>query len=599
MSAKLGEILVRENLISAQHLREALDYQRQHGGRLGYNLVKMGLVTDDMITAVLSRQYGIPSVNLDLFQIEDSVLRLIPQEAAQKYSVIPLSRVGATLTLAMADPTNVFAMDDIKFMTGLNVEPVVVAEVSIQQAIAKYYGTSREIELATVAADEGSFEKANGKKASGGITHADLVSLDSIDFDHSRIDEIEVLEDNEEIDLAALSRMSEDAPVVRLVNVLLVDALRRGASDIHIEPYEKELRIRFRIDGVLYDVMHPPLKLRDALISRVKIMSKLDISEKRLPQDGRIKIKVKVDSRSRELDFRVSTLPTLFGEKVVLRLLDKENLMLDMTKLGFEPESLVKFQRNISKPFGMVLVTGPTGSGKTNTLYSALQSLNTIQTNIMTAEDPVEFNLVGINQVQMKEQIGLNFAAALRAFLRQDPNIVLVGEIRDFETAEIAIKAALTGHLVLSTLHTNDAPSTISRLMNMGIEPFLVATSVNLIQAQRLIRRVCKDCKHEHSMPAEALVEVGFSLDEAKQIKTYKGQGCATCNNTGYKGRIGLYEVMEINDELRELILIGASALELRKKAIEDGMITLRESGLHKIRDGVTTIEEVVRETVA
>ncbi|MBA2524684.1 MAG: type IV-A pilus assembly ATPase PilB [Pyrinomonadaceae bacterium] len=601
MSAKLGEILVRENLISAQHLREALDYQREHGGRLGYNLVKLGLVTDDMITAVLSRQYGIPSVNLDLFQIDESVLRLIPQEVAQKYSVIPLSRVGATLTLAMVDPTNVFAMDDIKFMTGLNVEPVVVAEVSIQQAIAKYYGTSREIELAAISGDEPAYEWSNGKgsNGAGGITHADLVSLDSIDFDHGRTEDVEVVEDNEEIDLSTLSRMSEDAPVVRLVNVLLVDALRRGASDIHIEPYEKELRIRFRIDGVLYDVMHPPLKLRDALISRVKIMSKLDISEKRLPQDGRIKIKVKVDARSRELDFRVSTLPTLFGEKVVLRLLDKENLMLDMTKLGFEAESLVKFQRNITKPYGMVLVTGPTGSGKTNTLYSALQSLNTVQTNIMMAEDPVEFNLMGINQVQMKEQIGLNFAAALRAFLRQDPNIVLVGEIRDFETAEIAIKAALTGHLVLSTLHTNDAPSTISRLMNMGIEPFLVATSVNLIQAQRLIRRVCKDCKSEHSMPPEALMEVGFSADDAKKLKTYKGTGCSACNNTGYKGRIGLYEVMEVNDEVRELILIGASALELRKKAIEDGMITLRESGLQKIRDGLTTLEEVVRETVA
>jgi len=339
--------------------------------------------------------------------------------------------------------------------------------------------------------------------------------------------------------------------------------------------------------------------MRDALISRVKIMAKLDISEKRLPQDGRIKIKVKVDARSRELDFRVSTLPTLFGEKVVLRLLDKENLMLDMTKLGFEPESLVKFQRNISKPYGMVLVTGPTGSGKTNTLYSALQSLNTVQTNIMTAEDPVEFNLMGINQVQMKEQIGLNFAAALRSFLRQDPNIILVGEIRDFETAEIAIKAALTGHLVLSTLHTNDAPSTISRLMNMGIEPFLVATSVNLIQAQRLIRRVCKDCKREHPTPPEALVEVGFSAEDAKNLKTFKGKGCATCNNTGYKGRIGLYEVMEVNDDIRELILIGASSLELRKKAIEDGMITLRESGLHKVRAGLTTLDEVVRETVA
>ncbi|HET6670092.1 MAG TPA: type IV-A pilus assembly ATPase PilB [Pyrinomonadaceae bacterium] len=599
MSAKLGEILVRENLISAQHLREALDYQREHGGRLGYNLVKLGLVTDDMITAVLSRQYGIPSVNLDLFKIDEAVLRLIPQEVAQKYSVIPLSRVGATLTLAMVDPTNVFAMDDIKFMTGLNVEPVVVAEVSIQQAIAKYYGTSREIELSAVTVDDAMFEPVDMKTGNGGITHADLVSLDSIDFEVGRAEDVEVVEDNEEIDLSTLSRLSEDAPVVRLVNVLLVDALRRGASDIHVEPYEKELRIRFRIDGVLYDVMHPPLKLRDALISRVKIMSKLDISEKRLPQDGRIKIKVKVDARSRELDFRVSTLPTLFGEKVVLRLLDKENLMLDMHKLGFEPDSLTKFRRNISKPYGMVLVTGPTGSGKTNTLYSALQSLNTIQTNIMTAEDPVEFNLMGINQVQMKEQIGLNFAAALRAFLRQDPNIVLVGEIRDFETAEIAIKAALTGHLVLSTLHTNDAPSTISRLMNMGIEPFLVATSVNLIQAQRLIRRICKDCKREESMPPEALIEVGFSADEASKLKTYKGKGCATCNNTGYKGRIGLYEVMEVGDDIRELILIGASALELRKKAIDDGMITLRESGLHKIRNGLTTLEEVVRETVA
>jgi type IV pilus assembly protein PilB len=600
MSAKLGEILVRENLISPQHLREALDYQREHGGRLGYNLVKLGLVSDDMITAVLSRQYGIPSVNLDLFQIDEQVLQLIPQEVAQKYSVLPLSRVGASLTLAMVDPTNVFAMDDIKFMTGLNVEPVVVAEASIQQAIAKYYGTSREIELASVSVDEVVFESAGAKSRNGGgITHADLVSLDTIDFDTDRAEDVEVVEDNEEIDLSTLSRISEDAPVVRLVNVLLVDALRRGASDIHIEPYEKELRIRFRIDGVLYDVMRPPLKMRDALISRVKIMAKLDISEKRLPQDGRIKIKVKVDARSRELDFRVSTLPTLFGEKVVLRLLDKENLMLDMTKLGFEPESLVKFQRNISKPYGMVLVTGPTGSGKTNTLYSALQSLNTVQTNIMTAEDPVEFNLMGINQVQMKEQIGLNFAAALRSFLRQDPNIILVGEIRDFETAEIAIKAALTGHLVLSTLHTNDAPSTISRLMNMGIEPFLVATSVNLIQAQRLIRRVCKDCKREHPTPAEALIEVGFSAEEAKTLKTYKGKGCSTCNNTGYKGRIGLYEVMEVNDEIRELILIGASSLELRKKAIEDGMITLRESGLHKIRGGLTTLEEVVRETVA
>ncbi len=608
MSAKLGEILVRENLLSAQQLRDALDYQREHGGRLGFNLVKLGLVSDDMITAVLSRQYGVPSVNLELFDIDDTVIRLIPHEVAQKYSVLPLSRVGATLTLAMVDPTNVFAMDDIKFMTGLNIEPVVVSEASVHDAISKYYDHSREIELAGMVSDvsfDSMLVNSNGNGNGNGIgkqpsiTHDDLVSLGQFEFDVEGAEGVEVIEDNEEIDLSALSRMSEDAPVVRLVNVLMVDALRRGSSDIHIEPYEKELRIRFRIDGVLYDIMHPPLKMRDALISRLKIMAKLDISEKRLPQDGRIKIKVKVDSRSRELDFRVSTLPTLFGEKVVLRLLDKENLMLDMTKLGFEPESLVKFQRNISRPYGMVLVTGPTGSGKTNTLYSALQALNTSETNIMTAEDPVEFNLPGVNQVQMKEQIGLNFAAALRSFLRQDPNIILVGEIRDFETAEIAIKAALTGHLVLSTLHTNDAPSTISRLMNMGIEPFLVATSVNLIQAQRLIRRVCKDCKIEQPTPPEALMEIGFKAEESHQLKTFKGRGCQTCNGTGYKGRVGLYEVMEVTDEIRELILIGASSLELRKRAIDDGMITLRESGLQKIRNGITTIEEVVRETVA
>ncbi|PYS83148.1 MAG: type IV-A pilus assembly ATPase PilB [Acidobacteria bacterium] len=597
MSAKLGEILVRENLLTPQQLREALEFQREHGGRLGFNLVKMGLVSDDMITAVLSRQYGVPSVNLELFDIDDSVIRLIPREVADKYSVLPLSRVGATLTLAMVDPTNVFAMDDIKFMTGLNIEPVVVSEASVQEAIAKYYSQSREIELAREF-EESSNGNGNGNGHYGSLPDSTM-TLDQLDFDTEGAEGVEVIDEDEEIDLTNLTRMSEDAPVVRLVNVLLSDALQRGASDIHIEPYEREMRIRFRIDGVLYDVMHPPMRLRDALISRVKIMSKLDIAEKRLPQDGRIKIKLRAHGRSRELDFRVSTLPTLFGEKVVLRLLDKERLMLDMTKLGFEPESLVKFQRNISKPYGMVLVTGPTGSGKTNTLYSALQSLNTTETNIMTAEDPVEFNLPGVNQVQMKEQIGLNFAAALRSFLRQDPNIILVGEIRDFETAEIAIKAALTGHLVLSTLHTNDAPSTISRLMNMGIEPFLVATSVNLIQAQRLIRRICNECKTEHPLPAEALVEVGFSTEEARQLKTYKGGGCTKCNNTGYKGRIGLYEVMEVTDEVRELILIGASALELRKRAIEDGMITLRESGLHKIRSGLTTLEEVVRETVA
>ena len=613
MSAKLGEILVRENLITAQQLRETLDYQRAHGGRLGSNLVRLGYVSDDVVTAVLSRQYGVPSINLELFQIEKDVIKLISEDVALKYSVLPISKVGATLTLAMADPTNVFAMDDIKFMTGLNVEPVIASETSIQLAVAKYYSGSSEIDIFDAAfaveAEKASARK-NGSNGNGSgaklaaavaekLHDSDLdVSLDRFEFGGHEGEDFEVIEDNEEIDLAALARASEDAPVVRLVNVLMVDSLRRGASDIHVEPYEKDFRIRFRIDGVLYDVMHPPLKIRDPLISRLKIMAKLDISEKRLPQDGRIKIKVKIDNRSRELDFRVSTLPTLFGEKVVLRLLDKDKLMLDMTKLGFEQVSLDKFKRAIANPYGMVLVTGPTGSGKTNTLYSALQALNTSETNIMTAEDPVEFNLQGINQVQMKEQIGLNFAAALRSFLRQDPNIVLVGEIRDFETAEIAIKAALTGHLVLSTLHTNDAPSTISRLVNMGIEPFLVATSVNIIQAQRLIRRICTECKEEISVPVEGLVEIGFEKSEAAGLKIYKGRGCTNCNNTGFKGRVGLYEVMEITDELRELIIIGASAMELRRKAIEVGMITLRESGLCKIREGITTIEEVVKETV-
>ncbi len=608
MSAKLGEILVRENLITSQQLREALEYQRASGGRLGSNLVKLGVISDDVITAVLSRQYGVPSINLELFQIEDETISLISQEVALKYSVLPISKVGATLTLAMADPTNVFAMDDIKFMTGLNVEPVIASEASLQIAIGKYYSATKKIDIFDFAS-VGDLER-NGKPVSKNgkapkvaidqrLVDSDLtVSLDRFEFDKVGADEFELIEENEEIDLAELAKASEDAPVVRLVNVLLVDALRRGASDIHIEPYEKDFRIRFRIDGVLYDVMHPPMKMRDALLSRLKIMAKLDISEKRLPQDGRIKIKVKIDARSRELDFRVSSLPTLFGEKIVLRLLDKDKLMLDMTKLGFEEQSLEIFKRNIAKPYGMVLVTGPTGSGKTNTLYSALQSLNTPETNIMTAEDPVEFNLPGINQVQMKEQIGLNFAAALRSFLRQDPNIILVGEIRDFETAEIAIKAALTGHMVLSTLHTNDAPSTISRLVNMGIEPFLVATSVNIIQAQRLIRRVCDGCKEQLKLPVEAFTEIGFSAEDAPGLKAYKGKGCQNCNGTGYKGRIGLYEVMEVTDELRELIIIGASAIELRKKAIECGMITLRESGLYKLKEGITTIEEVVKETV-
>jgi type IV pilus assembly protein PilB len=409
---------------------------------------------------------------------------------------------------------------------------------------------------------------------------------------------VEVLEDMEELDVASLERQSGEAPVIRLVNLILMSAIQKGASDIHIEPYEREFRVRFRIDGITYVVMNPPMKFRDAMTSRVKIMAKMDIAEKRLPQDGRIKIRFSDNGQSKEIDFRVSCLPTLFGEKLVLRLLDRDKLMLDMTKLGFEAESLAKFERQILKPWGMVLVTGPTGSGKTNTLYSSISKLNTEGTNIMTAEDPVEFNIPGVNQVLVRDSIGLNFAAALRSFLRQDPNIILVGEIRDFETAEIAVKAALTGHLVLSTLHTNDAPSTVSRLMNMGIEPFLVASSVNLICAQRLVRRLCPKCKAPHPTPPQGLIEVGFNADDAETVVPLQPVGCDKCNNTGYKGRVGLYEVMEVSDGLRELILMGASAIELRRKALEEGMLTLRMSGLLKVKLGLTSIEECVRETV-
>ena len=570
MSSRLGEILVKENLITADQLKQAMAHQRQNGGRLGTALMKLGFVSDDEITEVLSRQYGVPSINLKYYEVDPAVIKLIPQDTAVRYQIVPLSRVGSTLTIAMIDPTNVFAMDDIKFMTGFNVEPVVASESAIGEAISRFYGGS----------DSDSEELSKMMK--------DLVEDE----------ELELAAEEAELDAASLEKAAEEAPIIKLVNLILTDSVKRGASDIHLEPYETEMRVRFRVDGVLQTVMSPPLRLKDAMTSRLKIMAKLDIAEKRLPQDGRIMIKYRADGKKKELDFRVSTVPTLYGEKIVLRLLDKENLRLDMTKLGFEPDSLKKFERNILKPYGMVLVTGPTGSGKTNTLYSSVSRLNTVDTNIMTAEDPVEFQLAGINQVQMKEQIGLNFAAALRAFLRQDPNIILVGEIRDFETAEIAVKAALTGHLVLSTLHTNDAPSTISRLMNMGIEPFLVATSVNLIGAQRLVRRICSNCKEELEVPEQALVDAGYSPEEAKKTKIYHGKGCSTCNKGGYKGRTGLYEVMEINDELRELILVGASALELKKKAIEQGMITLRRSGLIKVAAGQTTMEEVLRETV-
>jgi type IV pilus assembly protein PilB len=587
MAVRIGELLLKEKRITPEQLQEALNHQRQNGGKLGYNLIQLGFVKDDEITSLLSKQYGVPSIALGQFEIDPAVVKLVPADTAQKYQIVPLSRAGATLTIAMTDPTNVFAMDDIKFMTGYNVEPVVASETAVVEAITKYYGK---------AVGNGN---GNGTTMVSGPSALEVASkaLDEMPV-LTDTGDVEVLEELEEISAEMLARQGEEAPIVKLVNVILMSAIQKGASDIHIEPYEKELRVRYRVDGLLYPIMNPPLKFRDAITSRIKIMSKLDIAEKRLPQDGRIKIRFQDNGQAKDIDFRVSCLPTLFGEKIVMRLLDKDKLMLDMTKLGFESESLVKFEVAISKPWGMVLVTGPTGSGKTNTLYSSISRINTHDTNIMTAEDPVEFNLAGVNQVQVRENIGLNFAAALRSFLRQDPNIILVGEIRDFETAEIAVKAALTGHLVLSTLHTNDAPSTVNRLMNMGIEPFLVASSLNLICAQRLVRRICSNCKEPHPTPAPALVQAGFTPDDASTVVPNRGKGCDRCNHTGYKGRVGLYEVMEVTEELRELILVGASSLELRRKAVEDGMITLRNSGLRKVKEGVTTIDEVVRETV-
>ncbi len=614
MPVKLGELLLKENMVSPQQLQDALNHQKLNGGKLGKAFVSLGFVKDEEITSLLSRQYGVPSINLDHFEVDPAIIKIIPAETARKYQVLPLSRSGATLTIAMADPTNVFAMDDIKFMTGYNVEPVVASESALEDAIEKYYGSMRSLELRRETGGspgggygipsggtsikevlEGPTLSVDDMAALGGLSELDLDSMSDADADVET-----VKTDEDEIDLGNLAKSADAAPVIKLTNVLLVDSLKRGASDIHIEPYEKEFRVRFRIDGVLYNVMALPMKLRDPLISRVKIMAKLDIAEKRLPQDGRIKIKMKVEDRSRDLDFRVSVLPTLWGEKIVMRLLDKSKLMLDMTKLGFEAHSLERFKNAIAKPYGIVLVTGPTGSGKTNTLYSAIAALNKPDTNIMTAEDPVEFNLPGINQVQIRENIGLNFAAALRSFLRQDPNIILVGEIRDYETAEIAVKAALTGHLVLSTLHTNDAPSTVSRMVNMGIEPFLVGTAVNLIQAQRLVRRVCAKCKFDDTanVPSKTLLDIGFTPEQIGTFQVMKGKGCQTCNGTGYKGRVGLYEVMEITEGIRDLIMVGATAVEIKRKALEEGMLTLRQSGLKKIENGVTTVEEVLRETV-
>src|SRR6187401_1089295 len=584
MPVRIGDLLLKEKRITPAQLQEALAYQKTNGGKLGYNLVKLGFVKDEEITALLSKQFGVPSIAISQFEIDAAIIKLIPAETAQKYQIIPLSRSGATLTIAMTDPTNVFAMDDIKFMTGYNVEPVVASETAVSESITRYYALGKPAAAATAIIS--------------GASALEMAAKSMEEMSIGGADDVEVLSDLEEISAESLEKQGAEAPVIKLVNVVLMSAIQKGASDIHIEPYEKEFRVRYRIDGILYNIMAPPMKMRDAITSRIKIMSKLDIAEKRLPQDGRIKIRFADNGMSKDIDFRVSCLPTLFGEKIVMRILDKDKLMLDMTKLGFEQESLTRFEAAINKPWGMVLVTGPTGSGKTNTLYSSIARINTPETNIMTAEDPVEFNLVGVNQVQVREGIGLNFAAALRSFLRQDPNIILVGEIRDFDTAEIAVKAALTGHLVLSTLHTNDAPSTVNRLMNMGIEPFLVASSLNLVCAQRLVRRICKNCSEPHPTPPQALMNAGFNAEDAKTVVPNKGKGCEKCNNTGYKGRVGLYEVMEVTEDLRELILVGASALELRRKAVDEGMITLRGSGLRKVKEGVTTIDEVVRETV-
>jgi len=560
-SGRLGELLLREQLITPLELQQAIEQQRNAGGRLGYQLTKMGFIEENELTAFLSKQYGVPSIDLGEFDIELDIIKLIPKEVVLKHQIIPVNRTGATLIVAMADPSNIFAIDDIKFLTGYNVEVVVASEQAIEGAVEKYYTSN--------------------------VTFDDVM----LDFDDEEVDVIDADEDMNELDL---EKSAGDAPVIKLVNLILLDAIRKGASDIHVEPFEKQLRVRYRIDGMLYEVMKPPVKLKHAITSRLKIMSMLDIAERRLPQDGRIKLKM---GKNKEMDFRVSVLPTIWGEKVVLRLLDKSNLQLDMTKLGFEEKVLEKFKKAVHMPFGMILITGPTGSGKTTTLYSSLSELNRSDVNISTAEDPVEYNLFGINQVQMHDDIGLNFSSSLRSFLRQDPDIILVGEIRDFETAEIAIKAALTGHMVLSTLHTNDAPSSVSRLLNMGIEPFLISASVVCIGAQRLVRKNCSECREQVEVPTQSLLDLGFHPDVVDDVVVMRGSGCRLCNGSGYKGRIAIYEIMFMTDELREFILNGASTLELKREAIREGMKSLRMSALSKLEEGMTSLDEVVRMT--
>jgi len=562
-SDKLGEILLREGLITLEQLKHALLEQRNTGMRLGYTLVKLGFVEETEISKTLARQYRMPAVDLSRFEVDPKILRLLPPEVAIKHGILPLKREGRTLTIAIADPNNVTAIEDIKFITRCDVFPVIAGEYTLRNAIERYYQQS-DAQLQTLLKD---IEAA---------------------------EDLEVVAEQREEDVTAKD-LADDAPVVKLINGLLTDAVKRGASDVHIEPFEYEVRVRYRVDGALMEVMKPPVKMRAALTSRVKIMAQLNIAERRVPQDGRIKLKM----GSKVIDFRVSTLPVLFGEKIVLRILDKGNLTLDLTKFGFEPKAEQDLMRAILNPYGMVLVTGPTGSGKTTTLYSALSRINQINVNILTAEDPVEYNLMGINQVLVRNEVGMTFAAALKAFLRQDPNIIMVGEIRDLETGSIAIKASLTGHLVLSTLHTNDAPSTVTRMVDMGIEPFNVASAVNLIVAQRLVRRICNECKQAHKYSEEELNVLGIPPAEAQKLTFYKGAGCDTCGSTGYRGRQGLYEVMAMSSNLRRMVLRGASTEELRDAAVKEGMLTLRSDGMVKVKRGITTLEEVVKETAA
>lgn len=594
MSERLGELLIKRNFITPEQMKKAQEEQKLKGGRLESNLIKLGYIKEDELLSFLSAQYRVPSVKISKIEINPNIVKLIPPSTSKKYFIIPINRVGPKLTLAMADPSNIVVIDEIKFMTGFNVEPVVASETEIVDAIKKYYGGGGSVAglgTTTFEAIDYSLDEDKSSESDFDLIDSSLVDVD--DFDklvHGAVDNVEVVEtqtgeETEEI----------GGPIIKIVNGVLIKAIKLGASDIHFEPYEKSFRVRYRVDGVMRREMTLPIQIKNAIVSRLKIMSRLDIAERRLPQDGRIKLRL---GKGREMDFRVSTVPVLFGEKVVLRLLDKSSLQLDMVKLGFEESSLEDFKKALRKPVGMILVTGPTGSGKTTTLYSALSELNKESENITTAEDPVEYNFMGINQVQMHEEIGLTFASSLRAFLRQDPDIIMVGEVRDFETAQIAVQAALTGHLVLSTVHTNDAPGTVTRLIDMGIEPFLISSAVILILAQRLIRKICMECREPIKVHPQLLIDLGVSPDEVKTFPVYKGKGCSICNNTGYKGRVGLYEVMAIKEEIKELILSRASTSEVKKEAMRLGMKTLRQSGIIKIRDGLTTIEEVLRSTM-